>query len=163
MKTAGLGLCWEEMSVGYRFRTVGRTVTETDLVNFTAVTGMLEVLFTDADYARQHAPGGVRIVPGALVYGIAEGLVIQATLQGTGLAFMGMELDMKAPTRVGDTLHVEAEVLESRPTSASPLRGLVRTRNAVVNQNGRTVMVYTPLRLMTGRELLAGHWPDPES
>ena len=162
MKTEGLGRCWEDMPKGYRFRTVGRTITETDLVNFTATTGMVEVLFTDATYAERHAPGGGRIVPGALLFGLAEGLVIQATLQGTGLAFIKMELDIKNPTVVGDTIHVEAEVLESRPTSASPDRGLVRTRNAIVNQHGRTVIVYTPLRLMTGRALLAGHWPDPD-
>ena len=160
MKTEGLGRCWEDLPKGYRFRTVGRTITETDLVNFTATTGMVEVLFTDVSYAEHHAPNGGRIVPGSLVFSLAEGLVIQATLQGTGLAFLNMEMDIKQPTVVGDTIYVEAEVLESRPTSASSDRGIVKTRNTIVNQHGRTVIVYTPLRLMTGRALLASHWPD---
>lgn len=145
------------MPVGYRFRTVGRTITETDLVNFVGNTGMVEVLFTNTRYAKQHAPSGGRVVPAALLLGIAEGLTIQATLQGTGLAFIHMELDVKGPTFAGDTIHVEAEVLESRPSSKDPQRGLVRTRNHIVNQNGDTVLVYTPLRLMVGRHLLTHH------
>ena len=47
MKTLGLGFTWEQLSPGQRFRTLNRTLTETDLVMFTGVTGMLEVIFTD--------------------------------------------------------------------------------------------------------------------
>lgn len=158
METIGLGRCWEDMPVGYQFKTVGRTITETDLVNFVGTTGMVEVLFTDATYAEQHAPDGRRLIPGALVFSIAEGLVIQASLQGTGLAFIRMEIDVKSPTFVGDTVHVEAEVMESRPTSKDPNRGLVRTKNKIVNQKGETVITYIPLRLYVGREMLASHW-----
>ncbi|MBE9572675.1 MAG: MaoC family dehydratase N-terminal domain-containing protein [Proteobacteria bacterium] len=158
METIGLGRCWEDMPVGYQFKTVGRTITETDLVNFVGTTGMVEVLFTDATYAEQHAPDGRRLIPGALVFSIAEGLVIQASLQGTGLAFIRMEIDVKSPTFVGDTVHVEAEVMESRPTSKDPNRGLVRTKNKIVNQKGETVITYIPLRLHVGREMLASHW-----
>jgi acyl dehydratase len=157
MEIIGLGRCWQDMPVGYCFRTVGRTVTETDLVNFVGMTGMTEVLFTNTRYAEQHAPRGGRIVPAALLLGIAEGLVIQASLQGTGLAFIHMELDVKGPTFAGDTIYVEARVLESRPSSRDPRRGLVRTRNQIINQNGDTVIVYTPLRLMAGQDLLAQH------
>lgn len=158
METIGLGRCWEDMPMGYQFKTVGRTITETDLVNFVGTTGMVEVLFTDATYAEQHAPDGRRLIPGALVFSIAEGLVIQASLQGTGLAFIRMEFDVKSPTFVGDTVHVEVEVMESRPTSKDPNRGLVRTKNKIVNQKGETVITYIPLRLHVGREMLASHW-----
>mgnify|MGYP002641983967 FL=1 len=158
METIGLGRCWEEMPVGFKFKTVGRSITETDLVNFVGNTGMVEVLFTDTLYAQKHAPGGGRIVPGALLFSIAEGLTVQATLQGTGLAFIQMELEVKGPTFAGDTIHVEVEVIESRPSSKDPRRGLVRTRNQIVNQKGETVIIYTPLRLMVGKALLKSHW-----
>lgn len=158
METIGLGRCWEDMPVGYQFKTISRTITETDLVSFVGTTGMVEVLFTDVNYAKQHAPQGGRLVPGALVYSIAEGLIFQAALQGTGLAFLRMGLDVKGPTFVGDTIYVEVEVLESRPTSKDPNRGLVLTRNNIVNQKKETVIVYTPLRLYAGREMLASHW-----
>ena len=84
-------------------------------------------------------------VPGALVYSMAEGLVIPTTLQGTGLAFLSMGFDIKGPTYVDDTIHVEIEVTEIKPTSKNPTRALVRTTNDVKNQKGETVLVYTPL------------------
>ncbi len=160
MATVGLGFCWEEMPVGFRFRTMGRTITETDLVNFIGTTGLTEALFTDTIYAARHAPNKGRIVPAALLLGFAEGLTVQATLQGTGLAFLGMEVTVKGPTFVGDTIHVEAKVTESRPSSKDPRRGLVCTKNAIVNQRGETAVVYTPIRLMVGREMRASHWKD---
>ncbi len=150
METLGLGFCWNDVEVGYRFRTIGRTITEPDIVNFIGCTGMVEVLFTDLEYGAAHAPGYGRIAPAALVYSIAEGLLVQATMQQTGLAFLNMELDVKGPTRAGDTVHAECEVTECRPTTLN--RGLVRTRNNIVNQNGETVITYTPLRIMAGRD-----------
>ena len=57
----GHGFYWQDLEVGQRFQTFRRTVTETDLVNFVSVTGMLEVIFIDATYERRHrrAPGAV--------------------------------------------------------------------------------------------------------
>ncbi len=152
MRTVGLGLAWEDLQVGDRFRTLARTITETDLVNFINTTGMVEVLFTDVEYAKTHAPEGGRLVPGALVYSIAEGLLVQSTLQRTGLAFLSMTFEVVAPTFVNDTIHVEVEVLESRATSKSTSRGLVRTTNNIINQRGETVITYSPLRLAASRE-----------
>ena len=152
MRTVGLGLAWEDLKVGDRFRTLARTITETDLVNFINTTGMVEVLFTDIEYAKTHAPEGGRLVPGALVYSIAEGLLVQSTLQRTGLAFLSMTFEVVAPTFVNDTVHVEVEVLESRATSKSTSRGLVRTTNNIINQRGETVITYSPLRLAASRE-----------
>jgi acyl dehydratase len=157
METVGLGKCWEDLPVGYKFRTIGRTITEADLVGFINVTGMVEVLFTDVEYAAKYGPQGGRLVPGALAYCICEGLLVQSTLQRTGLAFLNMEFDVKGPTFVGDTVHVEVEVLESRPTSKDPNRGLVRTRNNIVKQTGETVITYTPLRLAAGRAMRDAH------
>jgi len=150
MDTLGLGFCWNDIDVGYRFKTIGRTITEADIVNFIGCTGMVEVLFTNLEYGVAHAPDYGRVAPAALVYAIAEGLLVQATMQQTGLAFLNMELDVKGPTRAGDTVHAECEVVECRATSRN--RGLVRTRNDIVNQNGQTVITYSPLRLMAGRE-----------
>ena len=157
METVGLGMCWEDLKVGYKFRTIGRTITEADLVNFINATGMAETLFIDTDYAEKYAPKGGRLIPGALAYCICEGLLVQSTLQRTGLAFLNMEFDVKGPTFVNDTVHVEVEVLEARATSKDPNRGLVRTRNDIVNQKGETVITYTPLRMAASRALRDEH------
>jgi acyl dehydratase len=62
-----------------------------------------------------------------------------------------MGFDIKGPTYVGDTIHVEIELTEIKPTSKDPSRALVRTTNDVKNQKGETVLVYTPLRMLQGR------------
>jgi acyl dehydratase len=125
--------------MGFRFRTHRRTIAESDLVGFANLTWLTEELFTVEE-------GKARLVPGALVYSFAEGLLLP-TMQDTGIAFLGATLDVKAPTRVGDTIHVESEVVEHRLTSKGD-RGLVRFANKVINQNGDTVLEYNPLRLL---------------
>ena len=152
MKQLGQGWNWRDLEVGERFVTFGRTLFESDVLNFVTLCGFSEELFTNAEYIARHAPmRGGHPVPGALVFAMAEGLVIPATLQGSGLAFLSMGFDIKGPSYVGDTIHVEIEVSEVRPTSRDPMRALVRTSNAVKNQKGETVLVYTPLRMMQGR------------
>ena len=146
----GLGLFWNDLEVGRRFRTVNRTVTETDLVNFINTTGMVEVMFTDATFGDTHGAIARRPVPGALCYTFIEGLLVQATMQHTGLAMLESKIEVKGPTFVGDTIHGEIEVLAVRPTSKGN-RGIVTTRNDVVNQKGETVLTYTAVRMMAGR------------
>jgi acyl dehydratase len=150
MKLVGEGFRWNDLEIGQRFKTFGRTITETDIVNFISCVGMLEALFVDAEYRARHSAIPGRPAPAALVFSMAEGLVLNATGQGTGLAFLNMQLDVQGPVLQGDTIHVEIEIIEVRPTSKGG-RGLVRTRNAIVNQRGETVIVYAPLRLMEGR------------
>lgn len=150
MKLIGEGFHWDELTVGDSFRTFGRTITETDIVNFVSSVGMLESLFLDAEYRAAHAAIDGRPAPAALIYALAEGLVLNATAQGTGLAFLHMELNVEGPVMQGDTIHVEIEVTEVRLAKKNN-RGLVRTRNRIVNQRGETVITYTPLRLMAGR------------
>ena len=147
----GQGLTWEEMTAGSSFRTAARTVTEPDLVTFVNLGGFNEPLFYDASHA---AAGGYtgRLVPGALVYVLAEGLILQTNvLHGTGLAFMRMEYSVKAPTYVGDTLHVVVTTVESRASSRSG-RGVVTTRCAIINQHGTEVAEFTAVRLIRGRD-----------
>lgn len=150
MRTIGSGFHFEDFTPGDVFRTVARTITETDLINFVTCAGMLEALFVDAEYRASQAATSGRLVPAALVYAVAEGLVLNATAQATGLAFLHMELNVLKPTVAGDTIHVEIEVISAEPASR-PGRGKVRTLNRIVNQRGDVVIEYNPLRLMAGR------------
>ena len=81
-----------------------------------------------------------------MVMALAEGLVLPS-MDRTGLAFLQVEMDVKGPAQVGDTLRVQCEVIEARLTKSGD-KGLVRTRNSVINQDGQVVLVYQPLRLM---------------
>jgi acyl dehydratase len=148
----GLGLYFEDLPLGRKFRTIGRTITEADLVNFIGVTGITEVLFSNTEFLKNESDIKERVVPGSLVYSFAEGLLVHSTMQHTGFAFLNMELDVKGPTIVGDTIHVECEVIESRRSASRPGRGLVRTFNKVRKQDGSIVITYNPLRMVKARE-----------
>jgi len=145
------GQTFEEMTVGSAFRTAWRTITESDMVMFRQLTGFTEPLFLDSRHAGESGYSGT-LVPGMLTFAYAEGLVLQTNvLHGTGIAFMHSEVDWLAPVYVGDTISVIVEVTASRP-SKSGGRGVVTTRNTVVNQRDETVVTYTPVRMIRGRD-----------
>ena len=70
----GQGFVWQELSVGQRFRTFRRTVTETDLVSFIGVTGMLEAIFIEDGYEGGAMAG--RALPGAAAHAPIEGFLL---------------------------------------------------------------------------------------
>ena len=152
METVGLGFYFEDLPVGRQFRTIGRTVTEADITNFVNCTGMVEVLFTNTEFLREESDIKGRLAPGALVYCFAEGLLVQSTMQHTGLAFLNMELTVEGPVFAGDTIHAECEIIETRRSKSRSGRGLVRTRVRVVKQDGSPVLTYTPLRMVRCRD-----------
>lgn len=147
LPVVGRGFYYEDLKVGFRFRTHRRTIAESDVASFVNLTWLTEELFAVADDSRRAIKG--RAVPGALIYSFAEGLLLP-TMQDTGLAFLNATVDVKGPTVVGDTIHVEAEVTEARLTSKGD-RGLVRFANKVVNQKGDSVLEYNPLRMLKRR------------
>jgi acyl dehydratase len=148
LDTVGIGFFFEDLPLGKKFKTIGRTITETDIINFCNCTGNTEVLFTNLEFLANESDLKGRPVPGPLSYCIAEGLLVQATMQYTGFAFLNMELNIEKPVMAGDTIHVEVEVIESRRSKSRPNRGLVRTRNKIVKQSGEVAIVYTPLRMI---------------
>ncbi len=140
----GRGYAYDDLKVGFKFRTHRRTISEADAAAFVNLTWLTEELFVVEDDSARVIKG--RPVPGAMVYSFAEGLLLP-TMQDTGLAFLNCTLDVKGPTVVGDTIHVECEVIEHRLTSKGD-RGLVRFANQVRNQRGDVVLEYNPLRLL---------------
>ena len=150
MKTVGIGFYWNDLKVGDRFRTLNRTITEPDIVNFIGVTGMVETLFTDLSFSEHHGALKGRVVPAACTYTIIEGLLCQATMQTTGLALLEIEKKVLNPVFAGATVHAEVEVTAVRPTSPGN-RGIVTTTNDVLNQHGETVITYRAVRMMAGR------------
>lgn len=149
MKQLGCGFYWQDLELGDQFKSWGRTVLEADICAFVNLIGLHEVVFSDREFLRKKSVIKEPFAPGALVYSFAEGLLLPS-MQGTGMAFLNMELDMKRPCLAGDTIHVEVEVIDVREASKGN-RGLVRTFNKVVNQKGEIVLTYNPLRMLKGR------------
>lgn len=144
----GQGFYWQELEIGQRFQTFRRTITETDIVNFISVTGMLETIFIDTTFEQGAIKG--RPAPGALTYGIIEGFVMQAMVQGTGLALLEVHKKALAPVVAGDTVWAEIEITDIRPTSRLN-RAVVTSRIDVKNQHGTDVMTYTAVRMLAGK------------
>lgn len=143
----GQGFVWQQLSVGQKFRTFRRTITETDLVNFISVTGMLEAIFIDAEFEGGAIAG--RPVPAALTYSIIEGFILQTMIQGTGLAMLELEQRILAPVKVGDTIWATVEVTGIKPTSKSG-RAVVTSQIDIFNQRSEKVMTYVAKRLLAG-------------
>jgi 3-hydroxybutyryl-CoA dehydratase len=150
MKILGVGYCWEELAIGDKFRTLRRTVTETDLVNFISVTGMLEAIFIDATHGDDKGAIRGRFVPGALTYTLIEGLQCQGFFQGTGLAMLELEQKVLKPVFLGDTIYAEVEVVGVRPTSRGG-RAIVSSINNIFNHKADLVITYKAVRMMAGR------------
>jgi 3-hydroxybutyryl-CoA dehydratase len=147
----GQGFFWQDLEAGQRFRTFRRTVTETDLVNFISVTGMLEAIFIDADFSREFGAIGGRVVPAALSYCLIEGMIFQSMIQGTGLAMLELEQKALAPVFVSDSIYATVEVTSIRPTSKNN-RAIVASQVDVFNQRDEKTLTYRAVRMLAGRE-----------
>lgn len=147
METLGRGIPFEGWTLGRRLKTIGRSITEADIINFVNATGMVEVLFTNLEYLERESLIRGRPAPGIMVCAFAEGLLMQHAIQETGLAYLGGEISVKLPCVAGDTIHVVLEVTEARLTSRGG-HGIVTTRNQIVNQRGETVIEYTATRMV---------------
>jgi acyl dehydratase len=149
IKTLGAGFTWQELAVGQKFKTFRRTITETDIVNFITVTGMLEAIFVDTTFAKGAMQG--RPAPGALTYTLIEGMVLQGMAQNTGLALLEVHKKILQPVSAGDTVWAVIEVTGIRPTSKNN-RAIVTSKIDVKNQHGIDVMTYTAVRMMAGEK-----------
>jgi acyl dehydratase len=154
------GMLFEGFHSGDRFVTGRRTIAEHDILQFVTLVGLTEPLFLDLEYIKNESIYGERIAPGSLTFGMAEGLTVQTgMIHGTGLAFAGLDrMRLFAPVKVGDTIQVEIEVLDTKPV---PQRGggIVRYRHWVKNQRGETIMEYDVARLIRG-ETSSGEGKD---
>ena len=134
------GLYWDDHKIGATYQTLGRTVSETDIVNFVNAVGLIEPLFMDMEYVKKESVFGTRAAPGTLTFALSEGLVIQTGLiHGVGMAWLGGEVKVTAPVLAGDTIRVEVEIVDKRETKKTD-RGIVTYKHRVLNQRGETVM-----------------------
>lgn len=129
---------YEDFVVGEEWVTPRRTITETDVVTFTAFSGDNNPIHTDAEFAKSTIYGE-RLLHGPAGFVLATGLESRLGVKdGTAIAFLGMQWDMRGPIKIGDTLHVQQRVQGMRETKR-PDRGIVSFYVALINQRGETV------------------------
>ena len=110
-----MGLYFEEFFVGQKVTTVGRTVTEYDVMTFAGLSGDYNQIHTDAEFSKG-TQIGQRIAHGILGLSIASGLAMRTgILEGTVIVFREInEWKFVKPVFINDTIHVELEVKETK-------------------------------------------------
>ncbi|MBK8324658.1 MAG: MaoC family dehydratase N-terminal domain-containing protein [Betaproteobacteria bacterium] len=132
---------YEEYSIGEKFTSYARTMTEADLVNYTCLAGLKLPLFIDDEFCKKHSIFGTRVFPGLMTASIAAGM-LEDILGKYTLAALGLDrFKFAAPVRIGDTLHCEITVEGMKDTSDGK-RGVLTVRISVMNQKGETPLEF---------------------
>jgi acyl dehydratase len=134
------GLWFDELTVGQVFQhAIRRTVTETDNILFSTLTHNPAQLHLDAEYMKDSEYGQV-LVNSTFTLGLMVGVSIGETTLGTAVANLGWdEVRFPAPVFIGDTLHVETEVLSLRESKSRPGAGIVTFGHRAFNQRDELV------------------------
>ena len=153
---------YDELEVGQVFRSGGRTVTETDVVNFCALTGNWIEIHSNVHYASK-TRFGKRLVQGSLTYAIVTGLIqfglgIQANYGIDNMRFL-------APVSIGDTIYAMCEVI--RKKDKDDKYGVPTFLIKAMNQDGVIVQKGEWSLLMLRRRadldaLIASSLPEPK-
>ncbi len=127
---------WDDLPVGFAWQTSSRTITEADVTLFAALTADFNRAHVDVEFAAA-GPFGQRIAHGLLVASFMAGLstrtIVNQLLEPSQLGLLGVDTKFLKPTLIGDTIHVDIDVVEARLTT-KPGRGLLTFRRRAVNQ-----------------------------
>jgi acyl dehydratase len=142
-------LYFDDVAVGQEWESFGRTMTETDIVNFAGLSGDFNPIHINHEFART-TPFRRPIAHGLLGFSMASGLSINYPPMRT-LAFLSLrEWHFREPIFIGDTIHVRSRVLEKEPRGRGR-RGVITWQRQVLNQNGKIVQEGITLTLVEGR------------
>ena len=133
------GRWFEELTPGLIIHHVlRRTMTEADNVLFTSITMNPAWLHLDFDYAANETEFGRPLVNSMLTVAMVVGISVHETTLGTTVANLGFgEVTFPAPMFHGDTLRVETEVKEARPSKSRPNQGIIVFEHRGFNQDGQ--------------------------
>ncbi len=130
---------FEDFQEGAEFLTPGRTITETDIVNFAGVSGDFTSIHMDETVAKS-SRFGTRIAHGLLTLSAVSGFWWKLGITDHVVAFYGIDkLRFTRPVRPGDTIRARIRVVGKEKREGF---GLVTLLHEVFNQEGETVLVF---------------------
>ncbi|MGD9560087.1 MAG: MaoC/PaaZ C-terminal domain-containing protein [Oscillospiraceae bacterium] len=134
---------FEDIKEGDIITTVGRTITESDIVNFAGITSDYNLIHTNAEYAK-NSIAGQRIAHGLLVLAISSGLSTRTpyftALNDAVTAFTAIkEYKFRRPVLIGDTIYMRMEVVQTIDAKPESDSGKVIFRRDVLNQRDEVV------------------------
>jgi acyl dehydratase len=142
-------LYFDDVAAEQEWESQGRTITQTDIVNFAGLSGDFNPIHMDHEFAKA-TPFRQVIAHGMLVFSVGSGLSIHSPPMRT-LAFLGIQSwQFLQPVFIGDTLHVKSRVL-AKEARARGRRGVVTWRRRIVKQDGKVVQEGVTQTLVEGR------------
>jgi acyl dehydratase len=142
-------LYFNDLRPGDSFSTATQTVTVEDIHRFAGEFDPQPFHLDDAA-ARQSMFGGLAASGWHTAAITMRLLVTSGPRLANGILGAGGEIEWKSPTRPGDVLHVESEVIELIPSRSRPDRGIVVMRSRTLNQRAEVVQTFTA-KLMVAR------------
>jgi acyl dehydratase len=151
----------DDVAVGQEWLSLGRTLTEADIVNFAGLSGDFNPIHLDHHFARGtpfHRP----IAHGLLVLSIASGLALYIPPMRT-LAFVGIrDWQFKGPVFIGDTLRVRTRVQE-KEMRARGRRAVITWYRHIINQEDKVVQEGVTQTIVEGRGTAAAPPPAADA
>lgn len=142
---------YEDFEVGQSYTTTGRTIAESDILQFAALTGDWNQLHTDEEYAKQHQ-FGQRIAHGLFGLALMEGMKYRmGHFDGSAIASLGWTVKFAKPVFIGDTVRVQVRITGVRESKQSD-RGVITEAVHLVNQRDEVVTEAEHTVLMRRRE-----------
>lgn len=142
-------LYFDDVEIGQEWLTSGRTITQTDVLNFAGVSGDFNPIHVDHEFAAT-TPFRKPIAHGLAVLSIASGLGVHVPMMRT-LAFLEIkEWLFKEPVYFGDTIRVQCKIL-AKEVKARGRRGQISWQRKIINQNGKIVQEGITVTLVEGR------------
>ncbi|HYT94958.1 MAG TPA: MaoC/PaaZ C-terminal domain-containing protein [Gemmataceae bacterium] len=149
MAFTSLHLFFDDVEVGQEWESPGRTLTETDIVNFAGLSGDFNPIHVDHEFART-TPFRRPVAHGLLVLSMSSGLGLHSPAMRT-LAFLGIrEWKFVGPVYIGDTMRVRSKILE-KEVRARGRRAALTWQRQIVNQEGKIVQEGITMTLVEGR------------
>ena len=131
----------EDLAAGVMFTSGSVRIDKDEIMTFAAAFDPLP-FHLDEEAARDTIFGGLA-ASGWHTAAVTMKLMVESDFKPAGgIVGAGFdELRWPRPVRPGDELHVEGEVLETRPSKSNPRQGLVKVRTATMNQRGEVVQL----------------------
>jgi acyl dehydratase len=142
-------LFFDDVEVGQNWLTLGRTITQADIVNFAGLSGDFNPIHIDHEFAKT-TPFRQPIAHGLLVFSVGSGLGVNIPPMRTLAVLSLREWQFVGPVFIGDTVRVRSEVL-AKEERARGRRGVITWKRQIINQENKVVQEGVSLTLVEGR------------
>ena len=152
-------LFFDDVDVGQQWRSLGRTITEADIVNFAGLSGDFNPIHIDHAFAKT-TPFRRPIAHGLLVFAVGSGLGLHAPPMRTMALLAIREWQFRDPVFPGDTVYVVSKVIDKQPR-ARGRRAEITWHRQVFNQDGKVIMEGSTVTLVEGRAAIRPSQSQP--